>query len=245
MRLIPAIDLKGGKCVRLRQGRDDATTVYSGDPEAVAREWVRQGARDLHIVNLDGAFGRESENLDILRRIAESTTAAVQFGGGLRTREAAIEALSAGADKIVLGTAAVEDPGLVEGLLDSYGAARVIIALDARKGKVVSRGWVEETGEPVLAMAQRMKRLGVREILYTDTSRDGMMEGPDIDTLNELLHVGIGVIASGGIGSMDDLRALKDLHDPGLAGVIIGKALYEGRIDLQSAVKELGDSETH
>ena len=238
MDIIPAIDLKSGKCVRLRQGRDDATTEYSADPVAMAMRWVEEGARRLHVVNLDGAFGRSSAHLGILRHIVERTGAVVEFGGGLRSLEAIREALDAGAGKVVLGTLALEDPESLRAILKEVGPERVIVALDTVKGKVTTHGWTNVTDREVIGVAEELKNLGVREVLQTDVSRDGMMTGPDIGTLSALCTVGLDVIASGGVSSPADVRALVDLKQKNLTGVIIGRALYEGAVALRVAIQE-------
>ena len=238
LEIIPAIDLKAGRCVRLQQGRDDATTEYSTDPVAVAKEWVRQGARRLHVVNLDGAFGRTSANMDVIASIARSVDAVVQCGGGLRTLEAVKHALDLGVGKVVLGTAALEDPALVSEILRQFGADRIIVALDGKGGNVVTRGWLTGTGRSVIEVAGEMKQSGVAEILYTDVERDGMLTGPDIETLKQLADAGPAVIASGGVGSRADLDRLYALGRAEIAGVIIGKALYEGRLKLDELLAD-------
>jgi len=239
MEIIPAIDLKGGKCVRLRQGRDEATTVYSADPVAMAARWAEEGARRLHVVNLDGAFGRSSAHLEILRKIVMRTGVAVQFGGGLRSVEAIRKALDAGASKVVLGTFALEDLSALPRILEETGPDRCVIALDTVDGKVTTRGWTNLTDIDVVSVAARLKDLGVMEILQTDVARDGMMTGPDLHTLNELCTIGLDVIASGGISSAADVVDLVRLEQNNLSGVIIGRALYEGAIDLRSLIRSL------
>jgi phosphoribosylformimino-5-aminoimidazole carboxamide ribotide isomerase len=239
MEIIPAIDLKNGKCVRLRQGKDAATTEYSADPVAMAARWEGEGARRLHVVNLDGAFGRSSAHLDILRRIVERTGVAVQFGGGLRSLEAIREALDAGASKVILGTFALEDFSALPGILEEINPGRCIIALDTVDGKVTTHGWTNVTDLDVVAVAARLEDLGVREILQTDVARDGMMTGPDLHTLSELCTIGLDVIASGGISSAADIVDLIRLKQKHLTGVIIGRALYEGAIDLRSLIRSL------
>jgi phosphoribosylformimino-5-aminoimidazole carboxamide ribotide isomerase len=240
MLIIPAIDLKNGKCVRLLQGRDDATTEYSSDPVAVARRWQELGAKRIHIVNLDGAFGRASGNVEIVRRIAQNVAAEVQFGGGLRSKLDIEVAAAMGVRRLVLGTIAIENKGLLADCVRLVGADRVIVALDASKGKVATKGWTEVTDRPVLDVALEMEEMGIQEILYTDISRDGMMTGPDLATLKLLAtETTLKVIASGGISKRDDVLELARLGLKGISGVIIGKALYEGKIDLRQIVEEL------
>jgi phosphoribosylformimino-5-aminoimidazole carboxamide ribotide isomerase len=236
MDIIPAIDLKSGKCVRLKQGRDDATTEYSADPVAVAQRWEGEGATRLHVVNLDGAFGRASGHLEVLREIVRQTRLHVQFGGGLRSREAILEALGAGAAKVVLGTYALENPDILDALLKETGAGRVIVALDTVTGYVTTHGWTNVTDMEVVGVAKRLCGIGVREVLQTDVSRDGMMTGPDIATLTALSGVSMEVIASGGVSSEGDVRTLVNLRQKNLSGVIIGRALYEGAVDLKSLI---------
>jgi len=240
MLIIPAIDLKNGKCVRLEQGQDNRMTVYSGDPVGTAREWVRQGARRLHVVNLDGAFGRISTNLEILRAIAGSTDAVVEFGGGLRSLAAIKQAIDAGADKVVLGTIAVEQPNVLVEALEHLGVGRVIVALDGMGGKIATRGWTSMTEVPVMDLAQRLRHEGVEEVLYTDIERDGMLSGPDIPTLAQLGSVGLSLIASGGVASTADIRALRSIPSVSLHGVIVGKALYERRVTLRELLEAAG-----
>ncbi len=240
MDIIPAIDLKDGKCVRLLQGRDDATTEYSSDPVAVAKRWAELGAAKIHIVNLDGAFGRASGNVDIVRRIVAEVKVGVQFGGGLRSMEDIDAAFGTGVDKLVLGTIAIENKPLLADLLRREGGDRIIVALDASNGKVATRGWTEVTDRPVLDMAKEMEEMGVREALYTDISRDGMMSGPDLVTLRMLAEkTGLGIIASGGVSSKEDVLEVARMGLRGITGVIIGKALYEGKIDLRRILEDV------
>ena len=236
MEIIPAIDVKDGVCVRLRQGREDSGTVYASDPVAVALRWKEEGARRLHVVNLDGAFGRESKATDILRDIVSLTGVKVQFGGGLRTREAIKGAFDAGASSVVLGTVAFEDRDILGEALREYGPERVVVAIDALDGNVATRGWKELTGKDVHEAARDLRAAGVREILFTDIGRDGMMNGPDLLTLKGLSESGLSVIASGGISSLDDVRVLLAPAYNHVTGAIIGKALYEGKIALRSAI---------
>ncbi len=240
MEVIPAIDVKDGKCVRLRQGREDSGTIYDADPFDAALRWAGEGAKRLHVVNLDGAFGRESRITDLLRRISSLKGVRVQFGGGLRSRDAIRGAFDAGASAVVLGTAAFENGDLLARTLREYGEGSVVVAIDALNGNVATRGWTELTGRDVLGAAQDLRKAGIREILCTDIGRDGMMSGPDLSTLGSLSGSGLSVIASGGISSLDDLRALLTPEFEHVTGAIIGKALYEGKIDLGSALALAG-----
>lgn len=236
MEIIPAIDVKDGKCVRLRQGREDSGTVYDADPVSVAVRWKGEGARRLHVVNLDGAFGRESKGMDLLRTIAALPGVSVQFGGGLRSWESIRSAFDAGASSVVLGTVAFENRDLLDRVLSEFDPADVIVALDALGGNVATRGWTELTGMDVHAAALDLRRTGVLRILFTDIGRDGMLNGPDLATLGSLAESGLSVIASGGISSLDDIRDLLAPQYAHVTGAIIGKALYEGKIALRSAI---------
>jgi phosphoribosylformimino-5-aminoimidazole carboxamide ribotide isomerase len=242
MKVIPAIDLKNGKCVRLRQGRDDATTEYSSDPVGVATHWVDEGARRLHVVNLDGAFGRTSGHLEVLRDIVRRTGIVVQYGGGLRSLESIREALDAGAAKVVLGTFALQDQAALPAILKEFGPERCIIALDTVDRKVTTHGWTTITDMDVVSVAARLRDLGVQEILQTDVARDGMMGGPDLQTLLALCGIGLDVLASGGISSPADVAALAGLRQKNLTGVIVGRALYDGAINLRALLAEMADT---
>lgn len=239
MEIIPAIDLKNGKCVRLLQGKDDSPTEYSNDPIAIANDWVNQGAKRLHIVNLDGAFGRVSDNFEIVRKIVSEVDAVIEFGGGLRSMENIVEAFGAGVHKVVLGTSAIENRELVSDVVLRFGTERVIVSLDAASGKIATRGWQTISDLNVVDAAKQMKSLGVTEILYTDISRDGMLTGPDYETLVQLASTGPSVIASGGVSSHADVVKLLELGSPNIVGVIIGKALYERHILLPALLEEL------
>jgi len=240
MRLIPAIDLKRGKCVRLLRGNDAAETVYGEDPVAVAESWAKQGAEWLHIVNLDGAFGRASDNLRIVGQIVRAGKSKVEFGGGLRTEEDVENALELGVEKVVLGTIAFENREALARILQKHGARRVVIALDTKDGIVATKGWTESSGIHAVDAARDLESVGVKEILATDVARDGMLVGPDIAGIEAILRdTSLGVIASGGVGSLEHLRKLVRLQNPRLTGVIVGKALYERRFTLAEAFEAL------
>ena len=241
MIIIPSIDLRGGKCVRLKQGRENASTEYSDDPVETAREFWRQGARALHVVNLDGAFGRDSQNLNLLAGIASEVPLNIQYGGGLRSLDSMADAFDAGAAKIVLGTVAIENPPLLDDVLRRFGTEKVIVALDALNGRVVTRGWKTPGNFSPGELARSMRERGVREILYTDVTRDGMLSGPDLATIAGLAASGLLVIASGGISSAADVAAIRSLNEPGISGVVVGTALYEGRVTLRELM-EITDS---
>ncbi len=240
MRLMPAIDLKNGKCVRLVQGMADAETIYNDDPVAVAESWAAQGAEWLHVVNLDGAFGKASNNLAIIRRIAAVAKTKIEFGGGLRTEKDVDDALAMGIQKVVLGTMAFDDRDGLARILKKQGPSRVVVALDSKAGVVATQGWTASSGINLVQAAQEFEKVGVREVLYTDVGRDGMLTGPDMAGLEALLtETSLKVIASGGIGSLTDLRILGARDWPQLSGVIVGKALYERKFTYPEAVEAI------
>lgn len=237
MIVIPAIDLKDGRCVRLYQGRADQETVYSEDPVEVARRWAEHGAAMIHVVDLDGAFDGLPRNLDIVRRIVEAVDTPIELGGGIRSLQAIEEVLKLGVHRAILGTVAVEDPGLVEAACRRFGGDRVLVGIDARDGQVAVQGWVDTTGQDAYEMALLMKRLGVQEIVFTDIAKDGTLEGPAFDSLERMTGTGLKVIASGGVATLDDLKRLRQLARKGVSGVIVGKALYTGDVDLGDAIR--------
>ena len=232
--ILPAVDLQGGKCVRLRQGRADDATVYGDDPAEQAREWVRQGATWLHVVDLDGAFQGHPAHLEVIRRMVAAAGIPVECGGGLRT-DADLDALLArGVRRAILGTRALERMEELAALAAKHGD-RLAVGIDARDGRVQVKGWTETSRTTAVELARRAAGAGVRTIIYTDTATDGMLRGPNVDGNAELCDA-VGpacqVIASGGISSADDIRRLRALNRPNLAGAIVGKALYEGRVTL-------------
>lgn len=237
MVILPAIDLLDGQVVRLAQGRREQVTVYDRDPVAVARRWVDAGARWLHVVDLNGAFDGAYTNLPFARRVIEACGINVELSGGIRTRETLEQAMQAGAARVVLGTKACEEPEFVADAVRRYGE-KIAVAIDAKAGQVVSRGWVAGTAISAVDLAQQMKAVGVRTLVCTDVSRDGMMSGPNESLISQVLGIGgFEVIASGGVSSVDDLTRLKALEPRGVVGAIIGKALYEGAIDLGAAIR--------
>lgn len=237
MIVIPAIDLKDGRCVRLFQGRADKETVYSEDPVEVARTWQAGGAAMLHVVDLDGAFDGLPRNLSIVEDIVKAVDIPVQLGGGIRNLAAIDEILSLGVHRVILGTVAVEDPALVEAACRRFGGERVIVGIDAWDGRVAVKGWVDTTTQDAFETGLHMKRLGVQEIVFTDISRDGTLEGPAFDSLERMTETGLQVIASGGVATVDDLRRVRSLAGKGVSGVIVGKALYTGDVDLADAIQ--------
>ena len=235
MILLPAIDIRGGKAVRLQQGRFENETVYVDDPLEAARAWVDQGARQLHVVDLDGAREGRPVNLHHLERIAHELEIPVQYGGGLRTEKAVREALLAGAERTVLGTAAYNDMEFLDAVVELWGV-RIIVAIDVRGGHVSVSGWTKETQMLPETVIERMQERGVKQFIYTNVDRDGMLNGPDLDEVRRMGEVIRGrFLYSGGIGSLDDLRALKELRLVNLAGVVSGKALYEERFTIAEA----------
>jgi phosphoribosylformimino-5-aminoimidazole carboxamide ribotide isomerase len=239
--LYPAIDLRAGRCVRLHQGDFAAETVYDDDPVAVARAFAAAGARWIHVVDLDAARTGEPANLAVIERIADAVTARIECGGGVRSVAAAEALMLAGAERVVVGTAAVEDPALVDTLCARY-PGRVAVGLDARGRDVAVRGWTEGSGADLLELAARFSSSGVAAIIVTEIGRDGTMLGPDLDQLAAVLAITTTpVIASGGVGSLDDLIALAGLVVDGrrLAGAIAGRAIYEGRFTVAEGLAVL------
>jgi phosphoribosylformimino-5-aminoimidazole carboxamide ribotide isomerase len=234
MTIYPAIDIKAGRCVRLTQGRADAETVYAEDPAAVAAEFKAAGSVWVHVVDLDGAFAGEPRNLGIVERIA-GLGLKVQLGGGLRTRSSVDGALSMGIARVVIGTRAAESEAFISELVAAYGD-RIAVGIDAKAGKVAVKGWVDITATSALGLARRMDALGVATLIHTDVGRDGMLTGPNFEAQEALLGaVRARVIASGGVSRREDVVRLAELQksSPNLDGVIVGKALYEGRVLLR------------
>jgi phosphoribosylformimino-5-aminoimidazole carboxamide ribotide isomerase len=241
MILLPAIDIRGGKAVRLQRGDFSKETVYQDDPLEAAASFVEAGARFLHVVDLDGAREGHPVNLDHLRRITAQLGAAVQYGGGLRTLVAVREALAAGAERVVVGTAAYTDVEFVDALLETW-EARVVVAVDVREGHVSASGWTKATQMLPEDVITRLQRRGVKQFMYTNVDRDGTLEGPDLEEVKRISAAVRGrFLYSGGIGSVDDLQALKELRLVNLAGVVSGKALYEGRFTVPQGMAALAD----
>ena len=242
LELYPAIDLRAGRCVRLHQGDFDAETVYDDDPVAVARAFAAAGANWIHVVDLDAARTGEPANLAVIERIASDVGCSIEVGGGVRSQDAAEALLLAGATRVIVGTAAVEQPELVDALCAAH-PGRVAVGLDARGREVAVRGWVEGSGADLLDLATRFEASGIAALIVTEIGRDGTMEGPDLDQLRSVLEVtAVPVIASGGVGTLDDLVALADLAVFGadgeprtLHGAIAGRAIYEGRFTVGEA----------
>lgn len=244
MQLIPAIDLKDGKCVRLRQGRMDDETVFSDDPVAMAGRWVDAGARRLHLVDLDGAVAGFPINADIIGRIAELyPKVEIQVGGGIRTSEVIQTYLDVGVDSVIIGTQAVRAPDFVDDACLEF-PGRIIVGLDARGGRVATDGWAETSDTDAIDLARRFEEAGVEAIVFTDIGRDGMMNGVNVEATAELARgIDIPVIASGGVTNLADVRALCAEAGAGISGAIVGRAIYEGTLDLAEA-QTLADSLT-
>lgn len=237
MIIFPAIDIRGGRCVRLEEGRFDKETVFAENPVEAARRWVEAGTDWLHIVDLDGARAGKPVNLAIVSNIAKTFNVKVQLGGGIRTAETVGEVLSAGIDRVILGSVAVRSPELVRQVCSEYGD-RIVIGIDARGGEVAVDGWEQSGLMQVEELALRMKAVGATRIIYTDISRDGMLTGVNIPATLQLAEKsGLAVIASGGVKGMEDILALQPLTKQGIEGVIIGKALYTGAISLPDALR--------
>lgn len=237
MIVIPAIDLRSGRCVRLTQGQASAETVYSENPVTIAKRWYDEGAELLHVVNLDAALNKDdTANLKALERILYEVPIPVQFGGGVRTLDDVQRIDELGATRIVIGTTAIENPVLLEHIIEEYGST-IVVGIDARDGKVALRGWEKLSNLDAIEFAQKIAGMGIERIVYTDIARDGMLSGINIDATREIAEAsGLKVTASGGVASLDDIYALKELEPSGVDSVIIGKALYEGVFTLSEAL---------
>ncbi len=245
MILLPAIDILEGKAVRLTRGEFDQRTVYDQDPLDAATRWVRAGARTLHVVDLDGARSGEPANVEHLRRIATSVGVPVQVGGGLRTPAAVEAALAAGAARVVLGTAAYSDLDFLDGALADHGD-RVVVSVDARGSRLAAAGWTEQTDIPATSVIERLGARGVRRFVYSSIERDGMLCGPDLEAVGDVAAAVRGsFVYSGGVSSLADLAALAALRQVNLAGVIVGKALYEEHFDVGEAQAALDSMARH
>jgi phosphoribosylformimino-5-aminoimidazole carboxamide ribotide isomerase len=233
--IVPAIDIRDGKCVRLVQGEPGTEKIYSDDPVQMAVLWRGENAKALHVVDLDGAFGEEMKNLALIRQIVEKVDIPVQIGGGIRTFEQVKQLIEIGVSRVVLGTAAIENPELVSRVVLSFGMRKVAVGIDAKNGIVMTKGWKKNTGIQALELALEMKRLGIGRIVYTDISRDGMLTGPNFEAIREIAQKsGLRVTASGGISGYEDLMKIQELEKFGVDSVIVGKALYENRFPCQT-----------
>ncbi len=236
MIILPAIDLKAGHCVRLEQGLMDKDTVYNDDPAAQALQWQEQGGELLHIVDLDGAFAGVPKNKAAIKSIVEAIDIPSELGGGIRDLPTIEAYLELGVDRVILGTVAKENPALVAEACQKF-PGQIVVGIDAKDGLVAVRGWADVTEKKASEMAKEMEGFGVEAIIYTDIARDGMMQGPNIEATRALAEaINIPVIASGGLSSLDDIRRLMEIESCGISGVIAGKAIYSGAIDLREAV---------
>lgn len=230
MTIFPAIDLKGGKCVRLRQGRADDSTIYGNDPVEMARHWQAEGGRALHVVDLDGAFQGAPAHAEVVGKIVAALSIPVEIGGGLRTDDDVRLMLEKGVSRVILGTRALADEASLIRLVNQYGSERIAVGIDARDGLVQIKGWVETSTTKATDLAKRVAEIGVGTIIYTDTSTDGMLTGPNVEAMAQICDAAkCDIVASGGVASKDDIYALKALNRKNLVGAIVGKALYEGR----------------
>lgn len=235
MQLYPAIDMKNGQCVRLRQGAFKDITIYSDAPEKVAAHWQEKGASFLHLVDLDGALAGYSVNEEVIRRIADTVSIPIEIGGGIRSKEAVERMLDLGVRRVIIGTKAAEHPEFLRDMVITFGEEAIVAGVDAKDGMVAVEGWEKVSSLTASDLCLTMKEYGVRHIVYTDISRDGMLSGPNVEATRKLTEeTGLDIIASGGVSCMEDLKCL---HEAGIRGAIIGKALYENRIDLAEAVR--------
>lgn len=230
MQVIPAIDMRGGRCVRLVQGDYDRETIFDDDPVAVARRWETAGAGRIHIVDLDGARSGVGANRKLIGEIARSVDIPLQVGGGIRTADDAAAVLTSGVERVILGTAAIKNPDLVDALIEEHGAARVVVGIDARGGFVATDGWQETSTTAALSLVREMRARGVERIVYTDIERDGTFSAPNFDETSRVAEAGLAVIASGGVGSRRHIEQLAAI--PGVEAVIVGSALYTGAVEL-------------
>ena len=235
MKIIPAIDLKNGRCVRLIQGKENHETVYGEDPVEKALSFEAQGAEQIHLVDLDGAFRGESKNLEQVERIAQAVKVPLELGGGIRSLDDISRVLDLGVSFVIIGTIAVKNPKILEGAIQRFGN-QLILGLDAKDGKVAVSGWVEVTEFSDEEFAIQWKQFGIDRVIYTDIARDGMLTGPNLSSLRRMaLSTGLKVTASGGVSSLDDIKQLAELERDGVDEVIVGKAIYERQLDLREA----------
>ncbi len=237
MLIYPAIDLRQGKCVRLQQGERSREKVYSADPIETAQSFLAQGADWLHVIDLDGAFAEASPNRALIKKIANSLSACIQSGGGIRTLDDMAELLDAGVTRVILGTIAVRHPEVVELAVEKFGPKKIVVAIDARAGRVATEGWERSSAIDALEFAKQLTEYGVELAIYTDIVRDGMLSGVNLSALQVFLdETNLHLIASGGVRDLKDVELLQKLNHPHLDGVIIGRALYEGTIQLAEAI---------
>ena len=240
MIVFPAIDIRSGKCVRLVQGRADQETVYGNDPPAMGQRWQDAGAAWLHVVDLDGAFGARPQNLEVIRRLRRAVAIPIQLGGGLRSLDTIATYVDLGVDRLILGTAVLKDPDLMYQALQTY-PGRIALGLDAKDGLLAVEGWTETTTHTAVEVAQKFAPQKPAAIIYTDISRDGVKRGVNLEATGALAQATeIPIIASGGVSSLDDIKTLLPLEHLGIVGVITGRALYDGNLDLKEAIQVAG-----
>ncbi|MBI3584518.1 MAG: 1-(5-phosphoribosyl)-5-[(5-phosphoribosylamino)methylideneamino]imidazole-4-carboxamide isomerase [Nitrospinae bacterium] len=237
MLIIPAIDIKGGRCVRLFQGKMNQETVYSDDPVSVAKRWEDEGAEFLHLVDLDGAVSGAPKNKEIIGNIIRSVKIPVEVGGGIRNVDSIKEYISMGSRKVIIGTTALENPELVREACKMY-YDKIMVGIDAKNGQVAVRGWEDVTGTSASVLAKKFEGMGISGIIYTDISRDGTLSGPNIDSIKSFAEsVNIPIIASGGVSNINDIKNIMKLKKHGVTGVIVGKAIYSGSVNLREAIE--------
>ncbi len=240
MIILPAIDIKSGRCVRLYQGKADRETVYSEDPAEEALRWEGEGAEFLHLVDLDGAFAGEPKNWKTIREIISSVSIPVELGGGVRNQETIEMLLAGGVNRVIVGSRAAADPGFLSDIFREF-KGRILPSIDAREGRVMVSGWEEETEMRAEDLGRDLKKIGFKLVIHTDTSADGTLQGPNLAGLEEFLdRTGLEVSSAGGISNLEDIRNLKKLERKGLVGVITGKAIYAGTLDLKAAIRAAG-----
>ena len=238
MIILPAIDIKNGKVVRLKQGDFNQETVYSDNPLEIAKQFEKNKAKWLHIVDLDGASLEKNRNIEIIKEIRENTSLSIQTGGGIRSKEDVKKLIDLGIDRVIIGTLAVKNPELLKKIVNKFGSEKILISIDARDGKVATSGWQEESELKVIDFAKKLEQMGIKYILYTDIKRDGMLSGPDVEGLKELKeNTSLNIIASGGISSLKDIKKLNELS---FYGVITGQALYTNQFNLKEAIEKVG-----
>lgn len=238
MVIFPAIDLKNGKCVRLQQGKFDNVKVFNEDPVSVAKEFEAKGAEYIHLVDLDGAVEGELVNRSVIENIVKSVKIPCELGGGIRTIERIEELLNLGLARVILGTIAIKNPELTKEAVAKFGGEKVVIGIDAKKGKVAINGWLDVTEKDVVELIKEMESIGVKTVIYTDIEKDGMMQGISLDSVKRILEqTDINMVVSGGVTSIEDINHLVELKNSKIEGVITGKAIYEGKLDLVEAIR--------
>ena len=242
MQIIPAVDIKNGKCVRLLQGRMDQETIFSPDPAAMACKWARAGAELIHVIDLDGAFAKHPQNMDAIVKIVQSTGVPVQLGGGIRNLETIQMVIEMGVKRVIIGTQAVQNPEFVKTACERF-PGQIVLGVDARKGQVAIEGWSRTTRIGAVELAQQFEASDLAAINFTDIQRDGMLTGPNIEEIRAFAQATqIPVVASGGVSNITDIRRLLELKSDGVTGVIVGKALYSGTLDLKDAIDAARES---